>query len=96
MAGLTISDQLDITTSLCNILGSIKVLRNLKKFSAGEGDERVVWWKMLKQLIEQEEKGNQSVLHYAVASALLQHSTLLPAWLVTSYKVSQLRSPPPN
>lgn len=51
-----------------------------------EGDERTVWWKMLKQLIEQEEKGSQSVLHYAVASALLQHSTLLPAWLVTSYK----------
>lgn len=48
---------------------------------------------MLKQLIEQEEKGSQSVLHYAVASALLQHSTLLPAWLVTSYKVSQLMSP---
>lgn len=58
---------------------------------AGEGDERATWWKMLKQLIEQEEKGSQSVLHYAVASALLQHSTLLPAWLVTSYKVRRFK-----
>lgn len=54
---------------------------------AGEGNDKDVWWKILKQLIEQEEKGNQSVLHYAVASTLLQYSTLLPAWLVNSYKV---------
>lgn len=51
-----------------------------------EGNDKDVWWKTLKQLIEQEEKGNQSVLHYAVASTLLQYSTLLPAWLVNSYK----------
>ena len=54
---------------------------------AGEGSDKDVWWKTLKQLMEQEEKGNQSVLHYAVASTLLQYSTLLPAWLVNSYKV---------
>ncbi|MPC07926.1 Nuclear pore complex protein Nup160 [Portunus trituberculatus] len=51
-----------------------------------EGGDKDVWWKTLKQLMEQEEKGNQSVLHYAVASTLLQYSTLLPAWLVNSYK----------
>lgn len=65
-------------------------MNNLHLYFAEEGCEREIWWKILKQLVEQEESGNQSVLHYAVASTLLQHSSLLPAWLVNSYKVRKI------
>lgn len=51
-----------------------------------ESNETEVWRNLLKELLEEEEKANQSLLHHAVASVLLQHTTSLPAWLVNSYK----------
>ncbi|XP_066987755.1 nuclear pore complex protein Nup160 [Macrobrachium rosenbergii] len=52
-----------------------------------EGDENEVWWNLLKDLLEEEEQGNQSLLHRTVCSVLLQHTTALPTWLVNSYKL---------
>lgn len=49
-----------------------------------------MWWNLLRELVEEEEQSNQTVLHHAVASMLLQHSTTLPTWLVNSYKVNLL------
>nr|XP_045619650.1 nuclear pore complex protein Nup160-like isoform X1 [Procambarus clarkii] len=52
-----------------------------------ESNECEKWWCLLKELLEEEERANQSVLHHAVASVLLQNTAALPSWLVNSYKI---------
>ncbi|XP_063612781.1 nuclear pore complex protein Nup160-like, partial [Penaeus indicus] len=52
-----------------------------------ESEESQMWWNLLRELVEGEEQSNQTVLHNAVTSVLLQHSTTLPTWLVNSYMV---------
>ncbi|XP_069941097.1 nuclear pore complex protein Nup160-like isoform X2 [Cherax quadricarinatus] len=65
-------------SSVCNSQEENGIIR--------ESIESEGWWTLLKELLEEEERANQSVLHHAVVSVLLQHTASLPAWLVNSYK----------
>ncbi|KAK8747817.1 hypothetical protein OTU49_016620 [Cherax quadricarinatus] len=64
-------------SSVCNSQEENGIIKSIES----EG-----WWTLLKELLEEEERANQSVLHHAVVSVLLQHTASLPAWLVNSYK----------
>ena len=44
------------------------------------------WWLLLKELLQEQEKGGQSHLHCNVTTTLLSHSNSLPTWLIHSYK----------
>ncbi|KAK3858813.1 hypothetical protein Pcinc_035022 [Petrolisthes cinctipes] len=57
---------------------------------ANFSDAEEGWWSLLKQLLEEEEVGKQSVLHHAVATELLHYSSSLPTWLTDSYKMRNL------
>ncbi|KAB7500634.1 Nuclear pore complex protein, partial [Armadillidium nasatum] len=65
-------------SNLCQLLSENGITRDTCQ-DAG-------WWSLLRQILEEEEKGKQSVLHKVVASTLLERGVSLPGWFCDSYK----------
>jgi len=53
----------------------------------GDGSAASLAWRLLEQILLQEEVGLESVLHRAITIKLLHIGVFLPQWLVASYKV---------